>query len=105
MSRNRPGAYIVNNTPPSSIRRWVASRKAAVIAAVRDGKITMEETLHCYQLTEEEFLSWQRAFESHGLSGLKIKFMQRYREPHESRRPGFRRHQNLRTVPKALEEC
>jgi Protein of unknown function (DUF1153) len=83
----------------------VASRKAAVVAAVRDGKITMEETLHRYQLTEEEFLSWQRAFESHGLSGLKIKFIQRYREPHEPRTPGFRRHQNLRTVPKALEEC
>jgi hypothetical protein len=48
--------------PPPNTKRWVVRRKAAVVAAVRSGKITMEEALRRYQLTEEEFLSWQRAF-------------------------------------------
>jgi hypothetical protein len=59
----------------------VVRRKAAVVAAVRAGKITMEEALRRYQLTEEEFLSWQRALESHGLPGLRATRIQQYREP------------------------
>ena len=54
----------------------MARRKAAVVAAVCDGRITMEEALHRYQLTEEEFLSWQHAFESHGIGGLRVTFIQ-----------------------------
>ena len=55
-------------------------RKAAVVAAVRAGRITMQEALDRYQLTEEEFLSWQRAFEAHGLPGLRATRVQQYRE-------------------------
>lgn len=60
-------------------------RKAAVVAAVRAGKITMEEALRRYQLTEEEFLSWQRAFDSYGLPGLRATRIQQYRELRRSR--------------------
>jgi hypothetical protein len=45
----------------------MARHKATVVAAVRAGRITMEEALHRYRLSEEEFRSWQRALESHGL--------------------------------------
>jgi len=51
-----------------------------VLAAVRSGKITMEETMRRYQLTEEEFLVWQRAFEARGLAGLKGTRLQEYRK-------------------------
>jgi hypothetical protein len=64
--------------PPT--KRWTARRKAEVLAAVRSGKITMEETMRRYQLTEEEFLVWQRAFETRGLAGLKATRLQEYRE-------------------------
>ena len=70
----------VDNLPSPDTPRWVASRKAAVVAAVRDGKITMASALHRYQLTEEEFLSWERAFESYGLSGLQATLIQQYRD-------------------------
>jgi hypothetical protein len=60
---------------------WVVRRKAPVAAAVRSGRITMQEALRRYQLTEEEFLSWQRAFEGHGLPGLRATRVQQYREP------------------------
>jgi transposase-like protein len=52
--------------PPANTRRWVVRRKAAVVAAVQSGKITLEEACQRYQLTEEEFRSWQRAYEAHG---------------------------------------
>ena len=46
--------------PPPNTTRWVVRRKAAVVAAVRAGVITVEEACRRYQLSEEEFLSWQR---------------------------------------------
>ena len=57
--------------PPANTDRWVARRKAAVLAALRSGAITMEEACRRYALSEEELLTWQRAFEAHGLSGLR----------------------------------
>jgi hypothetical protein len=65
-------------SPPNTIRR-VARRKAAVVAAVRSGRITMEEPLSRYHLSEDEFLSWQRTFEAHGLAGLHATRGQQYR--------------------------
>ena len=55
-------------------------RKAAVVAAVRAGVITLEEARRRYQLSEEEFRAWQRAFEAHGLSGLRTTRLQSYRD-------------------------
>jgi hypothetical protein len=46
--------------PPLTTKRWVARRKAAVVAAVRAGVITVDEACRRYQLSEEEFLAWQR---------------------------------------------
>jgi len=65
--------------PPPTTKRWVVRRKAAVVAAVRSGEITIEEACRCYQLSEEEFRSWERAFETHGLAGLRITRTQQYR--------------------------
>jgi transposase-like protein len=65
--------------PPPTTKRWVVRRKAAVVAAVRSGDMTIEEACRVYQLSEEEFLSWQRAFENHGLAGLRVTRIQQYR--------------------------
>ena len=54
-------------------------RKAAVVAAVRAGMITVEEACRRYQLSEEEFLAWQRAFEAYGLPGLRTTRIKNYR--------------------------
>ena len=67
--------------PPANTRRWVVRRKAAVVAAVQSGKITIEEACRRYELSEEEFRSWQRAFLSHGLPGLRATRVQQYRPP------------------------
>lgn len=65
--------------PPPNTKRWVVRRKAAVLAAVRSGIITVEEACQRYGLSEEEFLSWQRAFDVHGLAGLRATRLQAYR--------------------------
>ena len=75
-----------DDLPPPNTRRWVVRRKAAVVTAVRAGRITLEETLQRYQLTEEDYRSWDRAFEAHGLPGLRATRLQQYRPPSRPRR-------------------
>jgi len=65
--------------PPPNTQRWVVRRKAAVVAAVRAGVITLEEARRRYQLSEEKFLAWQRAFEAYGLPGLRTTRIKNYR--------------------------
>jgi hypothetical protein len=65
--------------PPPDTKRWVVRRKAAVVAAVRAGVITVEEACRRYQLSEEEFLAWQHAFEAYGLPGLRTTRIKNYR--------------------------
>jgi hypothetical protein len=60
----------VNLELPPPKARWVRHRKAAVVAAVRAGQITFEEACRYYQLSEEELLRPQRAFDTYGLRGL-----------------------------------
>jgi transposase-like protein len=75
----------MTSLPPPDTRRWVVRRKAAVVAAVQSGKITLEEACRRYNLSEEEFRAWQRAFEAHGLPGLRATRLQQYRSPPSSR--------------------
>jgi DNA-binding winged helix-turn-helix (wHTH) protein len=51
--------------------QWTTGRKAELVEAVKDGKKTFEEALLEHQLTEEEFLAWQRLYQVHGQSGLR----------------------------------
>lgn len=57
--------------PPPNTKRWVASRKAAVVTAVSSGIVTLEEACRRYQMSEEEFFAWHRAFEAYGVLGLR----------------------------------
>jgi hypothetical protein len=65
--------------PPTDVKRWTIRRKAAVVTAVAVGVLTREEACRRYQLSEEEFLSWEQAFTAHGLRGLHSIRLQQYR--------------------------
>lgn len=69
----------MENLPHPNTRRWIPRRKAAVVAAVRSGRITIDAARRVYRLSEEEFRSWDRAFELHGLPGLRATRIQIYR--------------------------
>ena len=66
--------------PPPNTRRWVASRKATVVKAVVHGLLTQKEALERYALSEEEFGFWCRAVEKHGVKGLKVTAIKKYRQ-------------------------
>ena len=70
----------VADLPPPDTKRWVIRRKAEVVAAVRGGLISLDDACRRYTLTVEEFLSWQRSIERHGLAGLRATRVQQYRQ-------------------------
>ncbi|MEI6558887.1 MAG: DUF1153 domain-containing protein [Rhodospirillaceae bacterium] len=65
--------------PPPNTKRWVMRRKAEVVAGVRCGLISLDEACRRYTLSVEEFLSWQRLIDSHGVRGLRATRLQDYR--------------------------
>jgi hypothetical protein len=69
----------IADLPPPSTKRWVIRRKAEVVAAVRGGLLSLSEACDRYRLTVDEFLSWQRSIERHGLPGLRATRLQQYR--------------------------
>lgn len=70
----------VADLPPADTKRWVIRRKAEVVAAVRGGLLSIDEACAKYTLTVDEFLSWQRSIERHGLPGLRATRVQDYRK-------------------------
>jgi len=67
--------------PSPTTRRWVASRKAAVVKAVHAELLNREEALKMFALSEDEFASWESAVKDHGIDALKTTALQRYRQP------------------------
>ena len=72
-------AASIDDLPPPDTKRWVIRRKAEVVAAVRGGVISLDEACRRYTLSIEEFLTWQRLIDSHGLAGLRVTRLQDYR--------------------------
>ncbi|KUF11757.1 CtrA inhibitor SciP [Pseudoponticoccus marisrubri] len=66
--------------PPADTRRWVASRKAAVVRAVQFGLITEAQALSRYGLSDEELTEWIKAAAIHGEDALKVTRVQKYRQ-------------------------
>lgn len=67
--------------PPANTRRWVASRKAAVVRGVAYGLLTQSDALSRYQISADEFHEWVKAVSEHGEDALKATTLQKYRQP------------------------
>jgi two-component system cell cycle response regulator CtrA len=83
--------YVLRDPPDPAVApqpkpQWTPRRKAEVLEAVASGQITLEEALRRHQLTQEEFLAWQRAYEAFGLPGLRSTRLQQYRPLRPRRR-------------------
>ena len=74
------GPLTLADLPTRNTTRWVTHRKAEVVAAVRGGLLTVEEACARYALTLDEFLTWQRSIDRHGLAGLRTTRIQEYRD-------------------------
>ncbi len=77
--KGSPPGITEEDLPPSDTRRWVTRRKATVVTAVRIGLITLEEACRRYALSVEEFMSWQRLVETHGVEALRTTRIRDYR--------------------------
>ena len=89
LQRNTRARYVIGpdgrvltlaDLPPRDTKRWVIRRKAALVAAVRGGLLTLEEACKRHALTIDEYLSWQTTLDRHGLAGLRATRVQDYRE-------------------------
>lgn len=76
-------ALTIDSLPPAGTRRWVVRRKAEVVAAVNGGLLTINDACERYDLTLEEFASWQRAVDRSGMPGLRVTRIQHYRDLYE----------------------
>ena len=73
----------LDRLPPRNTTRWVARRKAEVVAAVNGGLLSVDEACARYELTTEEFAGWQRAVDRSGMPGLRVTRIQHYRSLYE----------------------
>jgi len=62
--------------PPARPRRWGIRMKANVVDAVRQGHFSLSEVCDRYELSSEEYLSWQHSLERFGLAGLRQRHIQ-----------------------------
>ncbi len=72
---------MLGDLPPPNIKRWHIQRKAIVVAAVRTGLIDVAEACARYGITIEEYLSWGRLLDEHGMRGLRTTYLKKYRHP------------------------
>lgn len=67
------GRYLtLADLPPTNLKHWLPCHKASILTTVRGGLIGADEICKRYQLTMEELKTWERAFESHGIEGLRV---------------------------------
>ena len=60
-----------SDLPSPSTQRWVARRKAVVVAAVNGGMLEAGEACEMYGLSEEEFDGWCEMAGKHGVNALR----------------------------------
>lgn len=70
----------MDDLPAPNIARWITRRKAEVVIAVRTGLLGLEEACQRYGITAEEFFSWQRLLNAHGMEGLRATRLKEYRQ-------------------------
>jgi hypothetical protein len=70
---------VIDNLPPIDTKRWVARRKAAVLAAIDAGVLTRAEACARYQISDIELRLWERAVHFAGVPGLRVTRVQVYR--------------------------
>ena len=63
--------------PPPWSKRWSPQGKAAVVAAVRGRILTLDEICEQYEVSIEEYLTWQHGIDLFGLVGLRLNTSQR----------------------------
>jgi len=67
----------LEDLPPPGTRHWVPRYKAAVVAAVDAGVLSLDDARRRYMLSEEEFESWRDTIDRFGIVGLRMSVSER----------------------------
>jgi Protein of unknown function (DUF1153) len=63
----------IDMLPPPRNRRWVRRQKRAVVAAVYNGSLPLSVAMERYEMSIEEFVSWECEFlDEHAAEGLAV---------------------------------
>jgi len=81
--RQACGADVVplDELPPAGTRHWVPRYKAAVVAAVDAGVLSLDDARRRYLLSEEEFECWRDTIDRYGIMGLRMSVSERRGAP------------------------
>lgn len=80
----RASAVTLADLPPPGTTRWVVSRKAAVVAGVKAGLLSLDEALQRYGISLDEFMCWKRLLDDFGVKGLRVTRIKEYRAQADS---------------------
>jgi hypothetical protein len=67
------GVLTAADLPPRNLKRWIARRKAEVVAAVEGGLLSESEACARYNISSEEFSAWLNAYDQGGVPGLRAR--------------------------------
>lgn len=58
--------------------RWTPKRKAAIVAAIENGDLSVAEAKRQNSMSDEEIAAWRRDYAAHGAPGLRVTKLQTY---------------------------
>jgi hypothetical protein len=67
------GVLTAADLPPRNLKRWIARRKAEIVAAVEGGLLSESEACAGYNISREEFSAWLNAYDRDGVPGLRAR--------------------------------
>ena len=67
------GALTIADLPPKNLKRWIARRKAEIVAAVEGGLLSEAEACARYNISYEEFATWLNAYAQGGVPALRAR--------------------------------
>jgi hypothetical protein len=70
---------VIGGLPGSNTLRWVPSRKAFIVLAVKNKLLSTEEACCRYNISSEELANWKSQLDRYGLPGLRAGKLQLYR--------------------------
>lgn len=69
----------VCTVPSPNIKKWVKSKKLAVINAIDNGYISEQSAIDIWGLSKEELDQWRTMIQKHGPNGLRVTHLNKYR--------------------------
>ena len=69
----------IEDLPPPDTKRWVMRRKESVVYAVQAKIMSLDDACERFGISLEEFESWQRFIQRHGIGGDRVTHLWKYR--------------------------